>query len=286
MDARHISRAVAGGSWERLHPGVYRLAGSPPSEEGRLVAACLAVGPGAVVSHRSAAWLLGLTDVAVRPELTVLRGSYHRRPGMILHRVRDLPAKHVRRARGIPSTIARRTLADLAAVVSPQRLDDAVDRALATRMVTVPGLVAEADRAARLRRPGSRALRSVLVDRHYAGAPAPSVLESRVLRLLGRHGIRPLRVQVRVDCGRYRLDVVLARGLAMEVDGYAFHASPEAMRRDHHRQLWLQRRGWTILRFTWVDVVHDERWVIDAVRAALTTAAGRPNGDPATLGLV
>lgn len=278
MTAGQIARASTSGAWVTVHPGVYRVAGSPVSPESELLAACLA-GGGALASHQSAAWLWRLMSrPPARPTVSVDRSARYRRPGIVIHRMRDLDLRLCSTWRGIRCTNPLRTLVDLAGVTSRRDLDDAVDRALATRIVTVEGIAAEIDRLSIQGRPGVDVLRQALSSRGYGEAPSPSVLESRTLRLLTGGGIRPVGVEVSVDDGRYRLDVVLSPGLAMEVDGYAYHASPQAMRRDLRRRRDLGRLGWTVLPFTWLDITRDGPRVLREVRDALRAPGMRPAG--------
>ncbi|MDQ2725846.1 MAG: type IV toxin-antitoxin system AbiEi family antitoxin, partial [Actinomycetota bacterium] len=246
MTAGQIARASTSGAWVTVHPGVYRLAGSPVSPESDLLAACLA-GGGAVASHQSAAWLWRLLSRPPdRPTVSVGRSARFRRPGIVIHRLRDLDVQLCSTWRGIPCTNPLRTLVDLAGVIAQHHLDDAVDRALATRLVTVEGITAEIDRLSQHGRRGVNVLRQALSSRGYSEGPSASVLESRTLRLLAGGGFRPVGIEVSVDDGRYRLDVVLSARVAMEVDGYAYHASPEAMGRDLRRRRDLARLGWTV----------------------------------------
>ena len=271
MTSRQVDLTVRAGAWQRVHRGVYRLAGAPMTAYGQVVAACLAR-PGAVVSHQSAAWLWDLvSDPPPLPTLSVLPSASHHTPGVVVHRVADLPAARIVTWRGIPSTNPLRTLVDLAGVTTGRQLDDAVDRALAARLVTVEGLLAEAGRLARPGRRGVGRLRDALGRRGLIGAPHPSVLESRLLRLLARGGVTVAGVEVRVDGedGRYRLDVVLSSRVALEVDGYRYHAGADVMERDLHRHNDLGLQGWVVLRFTWVDVVRDGDRMLNQVRDAL-----------------
>jgi very-short-patch-repair endonuclease len=271
MTSRQVDLTVHTGTWERVHHGVYRLAGAPVTAYGRLLAACLAR-PGAVVSHESAAWLWDLiADPPPVPTVSVLRSASHHTPGIVVRRVADLPAARVVTWRGVPSTNPLRTLVDLAGIAAGCQLDEAVDRALATRLVTVEGLVAEIGRLGHQGRRGVSGLRETLNRRGLTGAPHPSVLESRLLRLLARGGITVCGVEVSVDGedGRYRLDVVLSSRVALEVDGYRYHAGADVMGRDLHRHNDLGLQGWVVLRFTWADVVRDGERLLAQVRAAL-----------------
>lgn len=164
---------------------------------------------------------------------------------------------------------------DLAGVVGGDRLDEAIDRGPGTRVFTLADLVGQIERRSERGRSGVGLLRGALDRRGYLGAPSPSVLESRVLRLLARGGIRPTGLEVTVvgATGLYRLDITLAHRLAMEVDGFAYHSDPEAMTRDHHRRNELSELGWTVLVFTWLDVTREPERVLATVRRALAQSS-------------
>ena len=101
-----------------------------------------------------------------------------------------------------------------------------------------------------------------------------SVLEANVLRLFTQAGIRPAGVEVKVegDLG-YRLDILMTPGLAVEVDGYAFHHSPHQMSEDARRRNRLQARGVQFLLYTWKDVTEDSHRVLAEVRHAVSARA-------------
>ncbi len=158
-------------------------------------------------------------------------------------------------------------------MVGGPRLHEAIDRGLAAKRFTVAQLIDElAWRPGRGRR-GVGILRSALAWRGYIGAPNPSVLESRVLRLLARGGIQPRGVEVEVEVvgrdGLYRLDIILAKRLAMEVDGFAYHFSVDAMSRDYDRRNELTCLGWTVLVFSWRDVTQRGDQVLRIVKDLL-----------------
>ena len=279
--AKQIKVRLARAEWEIVFRTVYRDAGSPPTTHQHLLAACLAAGPHAMASHRSAAWLWEMVEAPPRaPELTVPSSDQHGRrvAGITVHRTTQRARTVLRR--GIPATNSVRTLVDLGAVVGAGALTVAVDRALAARLVTVAGLVAELSRIGRRGRPGVAPLRQVLTDRGLVGAPHPSVLESQTLRLF-RVWQLPVPVEQAAGAdGEYRLDFAYADvRMAVEVDGYVWHFSPEQQRRDHARRNRLQAEGWRILVYTWRDVVNEPARVaseIASLYAALT--ASRPGG--------
>jgi very-short-patch-repair endonuclease len=166
---------------------------------------------------------------------------------------------------------------DLGAVLGPAALDEAIDRALARGLVTVAHLMGRLDGPSMRYQPGRRRILASLERRGYLGGPTPSVLESKVLRLLLGAGIRPLRCeeQVRWEGGHYRLDFTLADKLVLEVDGYAYHAGSEAFRRDLRRRNRLIGQGWTILVYSWLDVTTEGGRVVREVRRALAAHAHR-----------
>jgi very-short-patch-repair endonuclease len=260
--AKNVTAKLKRGEWQVVFRGVYRDGASPGTARQTLLAACLASGPDAVASHRSAAWLWGLIDESPpTPELTLPAGDQHgrRRRGVATHQSADLDRRRTVIRRGVPCTDPLRTLLDLGIAAPAGALTDAVDRALATRLVTVRGLVAEVGRVGRRGRAGSGPLRQVLTDRGFVGAPHPSVLESKSQRMFRRQRLPvPVFELVTGPEGEYRLDTGYpAIGLAIEFDGYVWHFSPEHLQRDHARRNRLQADGWRILVYTWRDVVRE-----------------------------
>ncbi len=271
---------VARGEWERIGKRVVRLAGAPATPEQRLMAACLDAGPSAVASHQSAAWLWELCPLPDRPAVTVARNMPRRIQGVEVHRPLERPAR-VSVRHGIPCTDPLRTLLDLAGVCEREILDGAVDRALARRLVSVPAIEAEIQRSARSGRPGLRALRDGLIRRGMLGAPHPSVLESRALRLLRRIGITPLAVEVRVGPdGRYRVDILLEPKVAMEVDGYTYHSSPELKAEDERRRNRIRLSGVFVLVYDWTEILRDGRRIEAECREAIAKYGGRSPSVP------
>jgi len=229
-----------------------------------------------VVSHRSAAWVWGiLPQPPPVPELSVPRNGrqVHSTTNLTIHRSGDLLLSKAVNRSSVLVTNPLRTLVDIAGVVAPPVLTKAVDAAAATQLVTIDGLVAEIERLARPGRAGVGPLRRHLLERGFTGAPAPSVLEAHARRLIVRSGLPLPEVEVCVgDDGEYRLDIAWRPiRYAVEVDGYAWHSTPEHLRRDLRRRNDLERLGWTLQVFTWHDVVKRP----DEVIAQVTTTYGR-----------
>ena len=264
-----VAQRLQSGEWEAVMPSVVRLAGSAPTPEQRLFAECLAVGPAAIASHLSAAWLWRLTGPPDRHHLTVPRATSARAGSAHVHRPRDFPAQ-VASVKQIPCTTPLRTIVDVAGLCRPEELGDIVDNALSKRLVDVPSVEAELARSGQPGRPGVRALRRELRWRRPLTFEAMSVLESKAQRLLRKSGVTPVGVEVKVaGDSAYRLDILLRPGLAMEVDGYAYHHSPEQMTADARRRNRLLASGVTMLVYTWEDILGDAHRVVAEVRHLL-----------------
>lgn len=271
---------VARGEWERPTSRVLRLAGSPVSPEQALMIALLDVGSAAVASHQSAAWLWGMLPPPERHAVTVGLDTRWRPGPFDLHRLQGAPPATTAR-RSIPATNPLRTLVDLAGVVTPDVLDDAVDRAVASKLVTVEGVEAELRRLARKGRKGTGAMRQSLRRRGLNEGPHPSVLEARFHRLLRTGGITPISVEVVAGPeGGYRIDSLLDEGVAVEVDGHAHHSTPEQKAYDERRRSEIRMSGVFLLVYDWRAVSYEGRRVLAECHRAVAlfgsrAAAGR-----------
>jgi predicted transcriptional regulator of viral defense system len=127
---RMIDRRVACGWLHRIHHGVYAVGHPNISREGRWMAATLACGPGAVLSHRSAAAHLGIRDSsAALVEVSAPRRCGHSRRGLKVHSGDTLSSTDVHVVRAIPCTTVTRTIFDLSAVLNREALEYALHRA-------------------------------------------------------------------------------------------------------------------------------------------------------------
>lgn len=253
-----------GGRLERVHAGVYRMAGAPRSWEQDVMAGVLAAS--GVASHGTAARLWDLYDTDVI-EVTVARNNRCVAEGVVTHRSRDLSPKHVTRRQGIPVTNPMRTLVDLGAV-DTWAVGDALERAVIARVCGIVAVERVLDDVARKGRRGAGVLRRVLDDRALGQARPDGLLEARFARLLREHGLPQAVFQHRV--GRHRVDFAYPElMIAVEVDGFEVHGTPTALQADLERQNRLVSAGWTVLRFTWRDVVRRPTWVAQQVGALL-----------------
>jgi hypothetical protein len=260
-----IASLVDSGEWRRAHAGVYVPANVKPTHRLDVLAAVAALGDGAAASHGSAAWFQKLVDrPPVRPELVVPYGRGGRLKGAVVHRSRCEPM--VLRFGGVPCTEPLRTLLDIASS-RPAQVDTAVDRALSSGLVRITDLEAATRPGQGGGRRGSVALRGSLLQRGYVGAPQPSVLESRMARLLRGAPIPQPRTEVTLGSfGEYRVDSVFEDvRLVVETNGYVWHFSPEHQAHDHARQNSLVASGCAVLVYTWVQVVRDGQAVLNEI---------------------
>jgi len=276
MTERQIESRVAGGLLVPVHRAVYRVASAPQSIQQDLLAACLAAGPGAVASHRSAAAVHGLRGVAwCRPEVTVSGSRRPRLRGVVVHRSPIDPGD-VRRRGPIPVTRLPRTLLDLAGV-APELAEGALDDAVVRGLTTLGSVQRLLDRAGGNGRAGTSLLRALVAARSAGQAPTESTLEDRLVDLLRRHGLpEPVRQhEVMVpDGGVARLDLAYPRvRLGIEADGRVWHSGRADFTRDRQRANRLAHAGWTLLRYGWADLERADA-VGDEVAGLLARKAG------------
>ena len=243
-----VSKRVTAGRLHRLHRGVYALGHARLSFEGRCMAAVLALGDGAAVSHRSAAalWALlpppaGSVDVTVPGD-----GGRRKREGITVHRSSTLTAIVTTLRDGIAVTKPARTLRDLHRVVSAEVYRRAVRRALDQRLISSEDLRREEE----LTR---------------------SELERLMFRLCRRHRLPRPEVNVRV--GPYEVDFLWRdQGLVVETDSWRHHGDRATFESDRVRDASLQSLGLRILRFTWRQLSDGPRDVASTLRAVLQLA--------------
>lgn len=239
------------GRLHRVFHGVYVVGRPMLSREGRWLAAVLACGPGAALSHLCAGAHWGILRAPGETiEVTAPR-SRASRPGLTVHRRRTPPRVTVHC--GIPVTTLEQTLEDLARTFAPEALRQAVGEA---------ELRPEFDPA-------------VLPERVWAriGADAKSgvdanVLQDRFLALCRRAGLpTPERD---VPWGRWEIDFLWReQGVAVETDGRSVHARRSQFSRDRAKDRELQLGGLLALRFTYREVTRQTAMVAETCRTAL-----------------
>jgi very-short-patch-repair endonuclease len=228
-----------------------------------------------IVSHRSAAELWGLllpsgyVEVSIAPE-----SRPHLRLPAVAHRIKDLrPDLSVERE-GMRVTDPARTIVDLGLVVPPILVAAALRRGISKKLVSLADARHIRERLGRQGRNGTGILGEVIEISILRGEKSESELEERFLTLRSDYGLTHLTLQYEVwEMGRCvgRVDGAVPKlKLAIEIDGYEHHTDPDAFQRDRSRQNELVALGWTVLRFTWHDVVNRPAYVAQQIRQAIT----------------
>jgi predicted transcriptional regulator of viral defense system len=264
---------VERGQLVQLHRGVYAAGHGHLRPNGYRLAAVLAVGPGAALSHRDAAALHGLRagggtriDVSTPAE----RSSTER---IRVHGRRALNARDVTTVDGIPVTTVARTLVDLGEVVAADALRKALGEAERQRTLDVKG-IEEAIGRLRGRRGASVArVRAALADLAAHGATLTrSHLEDQFLSLLEAHDLP--RPATNAYVAGYEFDAVWhADKLAVELDGWDGHKTRHAFQHDRTKGNAIQAAGYALLRFTHADVMRRPHEVAADVAKQLSRAA-------------
>ncbi len=247
-----IARRCQSGAYERLLPEIY--ATDPPSMLARCYAVTLWL-PMATLSHRTAAWLHNWSDAPTVVEATVPPDKRVRPPRWLRIYRSDLPGESISDAWDLPVTTAPQTLVDCIAVLPRTAADALVDQVL-------PAIGSDAvlRTTARAQRRGNKGACQQLRLAAIGAASEPE-------RQLGREfNSRHFRLAVNAPVGPYFGDFVDYLGkVVVEVDGREFHSTPEVFRRDRHRQNWMVRHGWLVLRYSAFDVLRDPGAVADEV---------------------
>jgi Protein of unknown function (DUF559) len=272
MDDSGVRRRVAQGRLHRVHQGVYAVGHPTLTGEARWMAAVMACGQGAVLSHLDAAALWRIYEgTGARVHVTV--GSSRRAAGLWVHRARRLHPEDVTAKQGIPVTTVARTLVDLTDVLGSDRLLRAIREAEFLRLLDHQALNAAVQRAHGRRRLSSLKL---ALAHHTPGQIVREELEHRFLELVRAAGLPPPETNVKITaCGRtYEIDCLWReQRVAVELDGRAAHARTAAFEPDRRKDAALNAVGLRPLRFTWLRVTREPGDVIAELDATLAQAA-------------
>jgi very-short-patch-repair endonuclease len=251
-----------------LHRGVFALGHRRIGLYGEWMAATLACGPGAVLSHGTAAQLWGIRGS--RKPIEVTRVSGHRRPhGVRLHQTRSLPAEHVTVEAGIPVTTIERTLLDMAPRLDAKQLEhDLVeaDRSRRLRWSKLWRVITEHGRG----RKGVKRLRRVVAQADPRFADAVSTPEVDFLILCREEGLKMPQVNVLVEGKKVDFYWPNER-LIVEADSYGFHGDPRAFELDHQSTVDLEVAGYRVHRTTYKMLESNPGPFLALVRDSLST---------------
>jgi very-short-patch-repair endonuclease len=249
-----IQHRVEAGRLHVRYKGVYAVGYRELTPKGHALAAVLAYGPTAVLSHQSAAELWQLRPHAGRrAHVTVPGTSRKSRPRIQVHRARRLEPEDITVHQAIPLTSVGRTLVDLAAVVSSSVLTKAIEEA--ERRERFDLIAIEATIARAPTRKGVKPLLKAL----SAYRPPPTTrsrTERRMIKALHSAGLREPRINTLV--ADYEADLYWPEArLVVEIDSPGFHDNPRVFETDRIKDAVLQRHGIAVLRITEYRVWND-----------------------------
>jgi predicted transcriptional regulator of viral defense system len=229
------------GYLHRVLPTVYAVGHAAPSADADLAAALLYAGPGAALSHATAAWWLGLLDK--QPNLIHVSTPRQCRSlaGIRVHQKRRCARIWHNR---IPTTTIPQTLLDLAGTESLRTLRRVLANADYHGKLDLSAIEAELNRG----RAGTAKLRHALQEHQPRLARTKSKLEVDFLELCESARLPLPEVNVRV--AGWEVDALWrAQRIAVELDGYGNHRSPAQVKRDRRKELALRGAGFTPLRY-------------------------------------
>lgn len=243
-----IRHRVERGRLHRLHDGVYAVGHRDIGWEGSLMAAVLACGKRAVLSHITAAVLWNLIrSSSAAIHVTVKRSKKPRIDGVTVHLTRQLPDRDRAEVDGIPVTSVPRTLFDLAAILQPPQLIRAIERAERLRLFDMRA-VEELLGRSRGRR-GAKALRTALAQVTGEPPDTRSPLEDDFVDFCRERHIQP--PQLNVVIAGFCVDAAWPdKSVVVELDGRTDHTGIHAFEDDRKRDAKLQVAGHRILRVT------------------------------------
>jgi len=259
---------------------VYVIAGTPDTWAQRLTIACLAGGPGTVVSHRSAAELWELLDLGGEIlEITTPRRRSARLDvlDVVQHRPLDLTARQVTTRKGIRVTNPLRTMVDLCGVVEREVAQEALDAGIGMRLFTVAAVDRMRRRLAKPGRTGTGRAKDLLESQVLIDEDRTR-LEAMMGRLWAAFSLPAYTFQhvVRDAAGRFvaRPDFSLPElKVAFEVKGWRTHSSPQQVDADDRRTHKLLANGWIVMQFSWWRVKHEPAAVAAEILAVISVRA-------------
>jgi hypothetical protein len=261
-----VAARARAGRLHRVHRVVYAVGHTVLTVNGRRMAAVLAAGPGAVLSHASAAALWDIRPTsATRIDISVRSaGGRAKRPGLRIHRTPTLQTDEITAHQGIRVTSPARTLLDLASSLPRRALERAPDEAEIRELYDRRAL--EAVALAHAGEHGARALAEALAQ---DGDPVltDSELEEIMLGLCDEQQLE--RPTPRAWVAGLRVDFLFAASrLVVETDGYRYHRTRRAFERDRERDAILARAGYRTLRFTHRQLTREPALVAETIRSS------------------
>jgi very-short-patch-repair endonuclease len=267
-----ITRLASSGRLRRTHAGVFAIGPElniPLADE---TGALLAVRAGAALSHHTAALLWELRRPGSGDGLihvTVPGASVEDPEGVRVHRSTVLSARDIRVREGLPVTSPPRVLLDLTLALGRRETERAIDRMLIER---VGGLGQIQELLKRAGRHAGRAVLQDIVTGYTTSTFTRSEAEERFLALVRRSGLEQPLVNAR-RLG-FEIDFLWPNhGVAVEIDGFAFHRTRDRFEDDRARDRKLAKAGITVIRITWRQLEREPEAVLVDVAQALARTA-------------
>jgi hypothetical protein len=250
-------------------PGVYAVGSPARTDESDLWEAVLYAGPGAMLSHGTAAWWRGLIDFPVYPRHVSTPRRKRALPGIAVHgRRSDLTRQ---RHKEMPVTSIAQTMYDLAAQGELKLLRKALANLDYANSLHAPAIRAMCGQG----RSGSATLQWAIDHYEPLFAQTRSPFEDDYIWACEALDIpKPDRISVRVH-GIPSDAVYYDAMLIVELDGVGNHHSPAQVYRDHCNDKKLRDEGWLVLRYTTKQLAQDPEGVRDEILRELAQRAGR-----------
>jgi very-short-patch-repair endonuclease len=266
LTAAAVSRSVAAGRLRLVFRGVYAVGHLALRREGWWMAALLTCGESATLSHRTAATIWQLrTDPILPIDVITATGHGRKHARITTHRTR-LYAFDALVIDGLRVTTPSRTIVDLAAMLEGRALRDVVERAQDLRRFDPEDLHATLSRLPR--RKGTRRLADLLSLLQPDEDNARSDLE-RLFLALTRRARLPKPVANHRIADRARDFAWPEQRLVVETDGYRYHSTRWARRRDNRRDRELTALGWRPVRFTFEEIAFEPAAVANELAGLL-----------------
>jgi very-short-patch-repair endonuclease len=257
MGDRAISHALARGWLRPVFHGVFAVGHEHLTVYARMLAATMACGDGSVVSHGTAAWLLGLRDWRPKEVDLIAPVEAGRKIAGIRRRFVPPPVgAEIWRRHGVPLTSPARTIVDCAGILDAGGVGELIEEAAVQGLLDVPAIDRVLDGPRR--RGSDRLLRAVAPWRRYRrGIKIRSRMEAKLLPLLTEAALPIPRTNAKLRlAGKvYEVDFLWReQKLVVETDGGRFHDNPAAGARDSDRNHALGSAGYRLPRLGWEDL--------------------------------
>lgn len=263
-----VSDRTSAGAYDRVHPGIYGVAGGADSWHRDVMAGVLSLAEPGAASHRTAAFLWGLTDRRSHAiEVVTRRHRRMRRDDLVVHESLDLRASDIVLVDSIPVTSAPRTLVDLGASAPIGAVARCLDAGLRKKLVTLLDVELFVIRVGRSGRTGVGIIRPLLDERRTWQGITDSDLEDMFRRIVDSAPVAMPEAQHRV-CeagGEFvgRFDFAYPETFSLfELDSEGYHMDPVSFQRDREKQNRAHALGWTVYRFTYRQLRDDPDSVI------------------------